>query len=57
MQQSTRFFHPFNKFGSLANDFQLLDKISDDKLLEIIVSFTKPITVAEVKNIFIDDHF
>ncbi|MFD2444169.1 anti sigma factor C-terminal domain-containing protein [Bacillus sp. CGMCC 1.16607] len=49
------FYHPFNEYHSLANDFQLLDKISDDKILEIAVSFTKSISIDEVKNIFKDD--
>lgn len=50
------FYHPYYNYDSFTNDLLLLNEISEDKIVEIGISFSNPLTITEVKKTFNDKH-
>ena len=50
------FFHPEIKYKNYKNDLSQLDKISDDQLIELAVSFNKPYKYTKVESLLSKVH-
>lgn len=49
------FFHPYMSYANQVNDFSILDKVSDNQLIEMALSFDQGYSLEETEGMFSDN--